>query len=153
MRDDSAVRGDRAAQRGKNLRSDSLAVLNRGMLNSTELRAFLGLMLLDEFAHLVDGVDAVQIAVALRHSPREQAVASKDQAFDAGVLLDGSFNEQCQFKAWPLPWNPDDFAIEFLIELIQLTFAVGTRGQSNRPVGMQMIDMREGKERMQRSID
>src|SRR5579864_168319 len=153
MRDDSTVRGDRAAQCGKNLRGDGLAVLNRQVLNSTELRAFLGLMLLNEFSHLVDGVDAVQIAVALRHSPREQSVASKDQAFDAGVLFDGAFDEQRKFKTRPLPRNPDDFAPELLVELIQLTFAVGTRGQGNRPVGMQMIDVCEGKERMQWSID
>src|SRR5580704_13559263 len=102
MRDDSAVRGDRAAQRRKNLRGDGLAVLNWRMLDPAKQRTLLCLMLLNEFSHLVDGVDAVQIAVPLRHSPREQAVASEDQAFDAGVLFDGSFNEQCQFKAWPL---------------------------------------------------
>src|SRR5579864_161851 len=153
MRHDSAVRGDRAAQCRKNLHGDGLAVLNRWMLDSTEQRAFLGLMLLDEFPHLVDGVDAVQVAVPLRHAPREQAVASEDQAFGTWVLFDGSFDEQRKFKTRSLPRNPDDFAIELLVKLIQLTFAIGTGGQGNRPVGMQMIDVRKRKERMQRSID
>src|SRR6478736_460140 len=123
------------------------------MLNSAEQRAFLCLVLLNEFAHLVDGVDAVQIAFPLGHSPREQAVASEDQAFDAWVLFDGSFDQKCQFKARSLPRNPDDLATELLVELIQLAFAIRAGGQCNRPVGVQMIDVRKRKKRMQRSVD
>src|ERR1700757_4708752 len=131
MRHDSPVRGDRPAQCGKNLCPDRLTILNRRGLNSTELRALLCLMLLNEFTHLINGVDTVQIAVPLRHSPREQPVAPEDQAFGTRVLLDGSFDEQRQFKTRPLPRNPGDFAIELLVELIQLTFAVCAGSQCN----------------------
>src|ERR1700757_342757 len=98
------------------------------MLNPAEQRAFLRLMLLDEFTHLVDGLDAVQIAFPLRHSPREEAVASEDQAFDAGVLFDGSSDQKRQFKTRTLPRNPNDLAVEFLIELLQLSLAVRAGG-------------------------
>ena len=51
------------------------------MLDSAEKLTFLRLMLENEFAHLVDGVNAVQVALALRHSPGEQAVAAENDAF------------------------------------------------------------------------
>src|SRR5581483_10193381 len=44
-------------------------------------------------------------------------------------------------------------AAELLVELLQFPLAVGTCGQGDGPVGMQVIDVREGKEGMQRGID
>ena len=120
VRDDSAVRGDNAAQSGKNLRGDLYAVGAGGMFQSAEERAFLALMFGDEFAHLVDGVNAAEVAVALRHAPGEEAVAAQQNSVDAGIFADGFFDEQGQFEAGALPGNPDDFAAEFAIELFEL---------------------------------
>ena len=41
---------------------------------------------MDEFAHLIDGVNAVEIAVALGHPPGEQSMATQDQAFAPAFL-------------------------------------------------------------------
>ena len=81
VRHHAAIRRNDAAQRRKNLSRNALAILNRSMLDSAEQGTFFRLMLQDEFAHLVDGVNAVQVAIALRGSPGEQPVAAKNQAF------------------------------------------------------------------------
>ena len=74
---------------------------------------FFVLMLSNEFAHLVDGVNAVQVAIALRHAPCEQAMAAQQDAFRAGVCLDGLFDQERQFEAGTLPWNPHDLRSNF----------------------------------------
>ena len=51
-------------------------------------------MLQDEFAHLIDRMNAIQIALALRHAPREQSVASEDQALGARIILHRPFNHE-----------------------------------------------------------
>ena len=47
---------------------------------------FPGLMRCDELPKFIDGSDAVQIALALRVSPREQAVAAKYDAIAVRVI-------------------------------------------------------------------
>ena len=105
-------------------------------------------MLQDKFAHLIDGVNAVEIAVALRHSPSEQAVATENKAFCFRTFSYGLLNQERQFKARALPGNPHDVATEFSIKLSQLPVAIGTCRQGDGPVGMKMIDVQEGKEGM-----
>src|SRR6202034_3410132 len=56
-------------------------------------------------------------------------------------------------KAGPLPGKPNQPVPELLIERIHLFFAVRGGGESNAPVGMKMIYVREGKKCMQRCID
>ena len=69
-------------------------------------------MLEDELAHLVDGVDAVQVALALCHAPGEQAVTSQNQPLSARIIRYRAFDEERQFEAGALPGNPYDLAAE-----------------------------------------
>src|SRR5580765_1381578 len=110
-------------------------------------------MLLDELSHLIDRLNTVQIAFALRRAPGEKTMAPENQAFDGGIFFHRALDEKTEFKPGPLPGNPRDLASEFPVELLQLTFAVCARRQRNRPVRMQVIDVREGKKSMQRSVD
>jgi len=41
----------------------------------------------DEFAHLVDRVNAVEVALALRRAPRKQAVTTEKDAVNLGHYL------------------------------------------------------------------
>src|SRR6266700_6008554 len=110
-------------------------------------------MLQNEFAHLINGMNAVQVTLALRHSPSEEAMAAEDKSHGAGIVFDRPFNQKCEFETRALPGNPRDLATKFFIELIQLSFSVGARRQGDRPVGMQMVHLGEGKEGVQRSVD
>ena len=110
-------------------------------------------MIENEFAHLIDGVNTVQVAVALGHSPSEETVAAKNEALAAGIVFDGAFDHESQFESRTLPGNPDDLAAKFFIELIQLAFAIRACCESDGPVRMQVIHVREGKKRMQRSVN
>jgi hypothetical protein len=60
-------------------------------------------MLENKLAHLIDGTNAIEIALALGISPGEQAVAAKDQTFGAGILCDGSFELYRELKTGALP--------------------------------------------------
>src|SRR3954462_12144978 len=123
------------------------------MFNAAEQRALLRLMPKDEFAHLVDRVNAVQIAIALCHAPCEETMTAKDQPFGACVVLHRPLDEQCQFKSRTLPRHPDDLAPKFFVELFQLALSIRARSERNCPVRMQVIDMRKRKKCVQRSID
>ena len=93
-------------------------------------------------------MNTIQVTVALRHAPREQSVAAEDKALGAGIFVHRPFNHERKFKAGTLPRNPNNLATEFLIELFQLALAVSAGRQSDRPVRMQMIHMRERQEGM-----
>ena len=56
-------------------------------------------------------------------------------------------------EAGTLPGHPDELVTELLVELLHLFSAVRGGGESDAPVGMEMIYMREGKKSMQGSID
>ena len=90
VRDDAAVRGDDAAQIRQDLGDGRLrdpapsAVTPAPPNSGLPARAR---VLLDEVAHLVDGADAVQVALVLRLAPREQAVAAENQAVAARASL------------------------------------------------------------------
>src|SRR5579864_8959788 len=120
----SPIRGNRTAQRGQDLSSDGFAVLDRSVDNSTEQRS-LCLMFEDEFTHLVDGVNTVQVTIALRHPPREKTVATEDQALCPRVVFHRLLNQKRQLEAWTLPGYPHNVAVELLVELFQLFLAIG----------------------------
>src|SRR3954462_6030850 len=105
-------------------------------------------MLGDKVAHLVDGTNAIEIAVALRVAPGEQAMAAKNQSFCAGILLYRPLQHESKFKPRPLPWKPCDLSSELPVELIELLFAVSAGGKRDRPIGMQVVHMIEGQECM-----
>src|SRR3954462_7695872 len=98
-------------------------------------------MLGDKVAHLVDGTNAIEIAVALRVAPGEQAMAAKNQSFCAGILLYRPLQHESKFKAGPLPWKPCNLPPKLTIELFELLFAVGAGRHRDRPIGMQVVHM------------
>src|SRR5580704_1986226 len=107
----------------------------------------------NEFTHLINGVNAVQVALTLRRTPGKQAMAAKDEAFGSGIVLNCAFNQKRQLKSRALPGYPYNLAIKFFVELFQFAFPIRTRSQSNRPVRMQMIHMSKREECVQRSIN
>ena len=110
-------------------------------------------MLLDELAHLIDRLQAVRVALVLRGAPREQSVAAEQDAVASGVLHDGAAEHHAQLEARTLPRHPDDAPAVSRVQLVEFSAAVGARRQGNRPVRVQMIDVVERQERVQRRID
>src|SRR5579872_1273255 len=123
------------------------------MLESAKELGFLCLMLQDEFAHLIDGVNAIEVALALGVAPGEEAMTSENEAICRWILFNGAFNHERKFESGALPGKPCDIAVEFFVEFFQFALAVGAGSQCDGPVGMQMVDVREGKEGVKRSID
>ena len=107
----------------------------------------------DELADLIDEGDGVEIAFALRLSPGEQAMPAEHDAIASGVLLDGAPHHEAELKTGTLPGNPNQRVVEFAIELFHLDFAIGGGRKCDAPVGMKMIDVREGKEAVERRVD
>src|SRR5256885_10768054 len=130
-----------------------MAILRGRVLDRPKKRSFFRLMPLNEFAHLINSVDAIQVAFALRHAPGEETMTAKNQPFHPWSILHRSFDHEGQFESGTLPRNPDDSPIKLSIELFELALAIRTCGQRDRPVGMQMVHMQEGQERVQRSVD
>ena len=153
MSQDSAVRRYDPAQGGKYLNRDAFAVHNGRVFDPSKQGTLFCLMALDELAHLINRVNAVEITFVLCHPPSEEAVTSQEQALNTGIFLYGSFDQQSQFESRTLPWYPDDLAIKFLIELFQLALTVGTGGHRDRPVGVEMIDVQKRQKCMQGSVD
>ncbi len=58
-----------------------------------------------------------------------------------------------ELEARPLPGKPGELVAELCVELVHALFAVGRSGQCDRPVGVQVIDVREGKEAVERRVD
>src|SRR5437660_6756008 len=110
-------------------------------------------MLKNEFTHLIDGMNAVQVAITLRHPPGEQTVATKNQAFRSRIVLDRLLNHERQFESGTLPRDPNDSSIKFFVELFELVLAICARCHGDSPVGMQMVYVRKRKEGVQRGID
>ena len=78
-------------------------------------------------------MNTIQVTVALRHAPREQSVAAEDKALGAGILFHRPFDHEREFKARPLPRDPNDLAPKFFIEQLQLALAmVGKQVQADR---------------------
>src|SRR5947209_20245574 len=78
VRDNAAVgRGEAAKHRQDGCR-DFLAVLEADMPETTKESALFPGMRSNEFAHLVDGADAVLIALVMRVPPCEEAVAAQE---------------------------------------------------------------------------
>src|SRR5579885_1884033 len=95
----------------------------------------------DELTHLVNRPDAVQIAFPLSIAPGEKPVTAQQSSVTAGIISDRALQLQRQFKARPLPGQPDEVAPEFFVKLFELLFAIGARRNRNRRVGMQMVHM------------
>ncbi len=110
-------------------------------------------MTLDELADLVDDGEGVHVARPLRIAPGEESVAAEHDAVAAGVVGDGAAQHQAEFKAGALPGHPHQRVAECAVELFHLHFAVCRGSQRDAPVGMKVIDVREGKKAVQRRVD
>ena len=159
VRDDAPVRRHRPAQRRQNSQRQSRAgsraahERRRRIPTRRGYRGRAGAMLIDELSHLIDRANAVQVALTLRGAPGKQPVAAENQSVCARVVPDRRFDERRQLETGPLPRHPDDAPAESAIELLELLPAVGRCGERDGPVGMQVIDVRRGKKRMQRRVD
>src|SRR5205823_10711903 len=91
VRDHAPVGGDDSAERRENSGGQLTPVGERRVREAAEGGPFSRAMLGDEFAHLVDGPDAVDVTLALRRPPREKAMAAEDQSGGAGMIRDGLF--------------------------------------------------------------
>ena len=155
VRDDAPRRRHGAAQARQNCAATASrsirGVRRRGA--AKRLSSGSARVLLDELAHLVDRPDAVRVAVALRVAPGEQPVAAEEDPVASRVLLDRAANHQRQLEARPLPRHPDDAPAVARVELLEFPRAVRARRERDRPVGMQMIDVRKRQERVQRRVD
>ena len=107
----------------------------------------------DELADLVDDGDGVEVALALRVAPGEEAVAAEDDAVAAGCFRDSLAQHHAELEAGALPGEPGELVAELFVEFLHALLAVGGGGESDGPVGVQVIDVREGKEAVQRRVD
>jgi hypothetical protein len=80
-------------------------------------------------------------------------VAAENDPIAAGPCLDGLAQHQRKLEPGPLPGDPDDPPAVRLVELLQLLAAVRARRQRDRPVGVQVIDVRERQECMEGRVD
>ncbi len=149
MSDDAPVGRHDAAQCRKDLRGNRHAAGNRRMLLASKERARLRLMFDNKFTHLVDGADAVQVTFALGFAPGKQTVTAEQRSVAAGIAPDRLLQLQSKLESRTLPGNPDDLAIKFAIEFLELLLSIGTRCDRDCPVRMQVIDMIERKKCMQ----
>ena len=85
-------------------------------------------MFKNELSHLIDGVNAVQVAFPLCAAPREQTVATQKNAFGPGILFHCALEHQCQFKARPLPGQPDNFSAKASVEHFQFPLSIRAGG-------------------------
>src|SRR5437763_1286413 len=111
------------------------------------------LVLKNELAHLIDGADAVQVALALRVAPSEQAMAAQKHSVASRVVLHDLLELQGQLKAGPLPRKPLYFASELPIEFLELLFSVRACRYRDRPIRVKVVHVVKRKKRMQRSIN
>ena len=140
------------AQERQDRRRDLLAVLAHGVARAAERRN-LRLVLQDERPEIVDDGQRVLVALARRPAPREQAVVRQDDALRLGVVRHRVLHHHRQLEARPPPGEPDERPVEPAVELGEPLPAVGAGGQRDRPIRVEVIDVVERKERVQRRID
>ena len=80
-------------------------------------------------------------------------MAAEQDAVAPGMRFHRAPQHHAELETRPLPRQPDDVPAVSRVELRQLPFAVGARGQGDAPVGMQVIDMVERQEGVQRRVD
>ena len=97
--------------------------------------------------------DGVDVAVALRFAPGEQPVAAQNDSVAVRLLFDGSLEHHSEFESGTLPGQPHQFVIVESIELLHLFEPVGCGGKRDCAIRMQMIDVPERQEAVQRRID
>ena len=147
-----AHRRQAASQERQDGRGHLAPVRSRRVPRASEDRDPL-LVLQDEGPELVDDGRRVEVALARRGAPREQAVAREDDAIGVRAFLDRLAQHHRELESRPLPGQPDERAVETAVELVELRPAVGARREGDRPVGVEVIDVIERQERVQRRVD
>src|SRR5207244_11562091 len=90
-------------QCGKTLSNDLSAIRNGRAIKPAEEGSLLCLVLLNEFTHLVDGVNRVEIALAFGHTPGEKPMSAKDDAVGTRVVPYRPFDHEGELKSRALP--------------------------------------------------
>ncbi len=108
------------------------------------------LVLGQPFGGAVDDAQRQAIAVARRVGPGEQPVAGEHHAGQAGILARQAAELEAEIEARTLPRQPADLVAEN--PLGQRPRIRGRRDGDHR-VRMHMVDMRKGREGMQRRVD
>src|SRR5262245_13315763 len=96
--DRAPVRGEGSAQRWQDLSDDCLSIPCGGIVKSAEQNSLLCLMPLDEFTHLVNRLNRVQVALALRRAPGEEPVPAENDAVSAGIVSYRTIDKHSKFK-------------------------------------------------------
>src|SRR5215472_16893343 len=136
------------------LRCNLLAILaGRGLRAAEALIVVARAMALDELADLIDDRDGVEVALALRIAPGEETVAAEDDAVAAGCFADDLAEHHAELKARALPRQPGELMAELRVELTHALLAVGRGRERDRPVRVQVVDVREGKKSVERRVD
>src|ERR1700744_899310 len=100
------------------LGGDLLAVVAYGGLCAAEALVVRACrMALDELTDLVDDGDRVQVAVALRVAPGEEAMAAEDHTVAVGSLRDDFAEHHAELEAGALPGKPGELVAELCVEL------------------------------------
>src|SRR5205085_11643583 len=110
----------RSAQGRQHLCCQALAIRQWRVHQSSKQHWTTCAMFGDEFAHLVNGADAVEIALALGASPCEKTMAAEDQTFGARVVFHRLFDEERQLESRALPRHPGDAAAVSSIAFLEL---------------------------------
>jgi hypothetical protein len=71
-------------------------------------------MFQNEFTHLIDGVNAVEVAVTLGHPPSKQPMAAENEAFRSRVVLDCPSDQERQVEPGTPPGEitPNESVVE-----------------------------------------
>ena len=152
--DEALLLRDAAAEKREQIGGQIAAIVAALGDSAAEEGASLPLeMGVNELAQVVDHGDGVHVRLALGFAPGKESVSAEDDAVAAGVFAGSGAEHQAEFKAGPLPGNPDEPVAEFAVELLHLLFAVRGGGQGDGPVGMQMVDVAEGQEAVQGRVN
>src|SRR5450631_4152488 len=152
--DQSSRARNHSTQERKNIDRKIASLFQRLLPRSAEQPGTLLFdVLYDKLPELVDDGNGVFIALSLSISPGEEAVTAEDDTVTIRTCLHCAAQHHGQFEAGALPWNPNQMVVKQTIEFFHPLPAVRRSSQSNTPVGMQVIDVRERQEPMQRRVD
>src|SRR5207249_1221464 len=107
----------------------------------------------DELPQAVDDREAAPVALARGLAPGEKAMAAEHDPVAAEVTIDRLAQHQGQLETGALPRDPDQAMSEAPVELLGLGAAVTARGQRNRPIRVEVVDVRKGEKGVQRGVD
>src|SRR5580693_7942554 len=93
MSEHSTIRAQSSAQGRQNLCCHFPAIWARCMFQSAEDRALTVLVFCNKLTHLVNRVNAAEIAFALAHTPSKEAVPAEENSIDSRVFADSLFDE------------------------------------------------------------